>query len=279
MTDPMQGVTPSNRTMSDPTHTPPAAATGQGPGTRSAEGQIMIDAPAERVWHALTDARELERWFPLDARVEPGPGGRIWMSWRNEFVGDMKILVWDPPKHLRTAWAFHESDQPGQVTDYLIEGRGGTTVIRAVTSGFPLDASWDGWVEGTNRGWAFELRSLRHYLERHVGEPRSVAYLRRRVPLSVDAAWARLVGERELAPWLTGGDAFDTRYATQYAAIVRDPVDAMFRASAEPGAPGADLRDIVLWLSAWGPHEPRIREIQARWSDLLVRLFPDGSTP
>ena len=119
--------------------------------TRTAEGQVEVDATPERVWQALTDASELMRWFPLDARVEPGPGGSVYLSWLNEFAATTEILVWDPPRHLRTAWSFHE-EGPAQVTDYYIETRGGRTVVRAVTSGFPMDPSWDGWVEGTNRG-------------------------------------------------------------------------------------------------------------------------------
>jgi len=32
---------------------------------------------AESVWKALTNAEELKRWFPLEARAEPGKGGKI----------------------------------------------------------------------------------------------------------------------------------------------------------------------------------------------------------
>jgi uncharacterized protein YndB with AHSA1/START domain len=247
--------------------------------TRSAEGEIEVNASEERIWQALTDEKELVRWFPLDARVEPGPGGSVYLSWLNEFAATTEIQVWDPPRHLRTAWSFHDEDQPTQVTDYYIETRGGRTVVRAVTSGFPLDASWDGWVEGTERGWAFELRSLKHYLERHAGEPRHVVYLRRRIPISNEAAWARLRGDRELRPWLTTGQAFDHRPASQYAAVVNDPADALFRVSVEPGGPGADQREIVLWLSAWGDQARRVDELRTRWAGLLDRLFPEGTTP
>lgn len=248
------------------------------PQTRAAQGEIEVDATAERVWQALTDARELVRWFPLDARVEPGPGGSVYLSWQNEFAATTEIQVWDPPRHLRTAWSFHE-EGPSQVTDYYIETRGGRTVVRAVTSGFPLDPSWDGWVEGTERGWTFELRSLKHYLERHAGEPRHVAYLRRRIPLSNQEAWSRLSGDGELAPWLTAGQAFDRRPGSQYAAVVNDPADALFRVSVEHGAPGADQREIVLWLSAWGDQGKRVDQLRTRWAGVLERLFPEGAAP
>jgi uncharacterized protein YndB with AHSA1/START domain len=247
--------------------------------TRSAGGEIAIDASAERVWRALTDARELERWFPLDARVEPGEGGTIWMSWRNEFAGDMKILVWDPPRHLQTVWTFHQGDTPTQVTDYRIEAQGGRTVVRVVTSGFPLDASWDGWVEGTKRGWAFELRSLKHYLERHEGEPRHVVYLRRRVPLTAQAAWQRLEASGEFGKWLSGGEPFDRRPSGQYAAVVREPADDMYRVSIEPGGPGSEQVEVVLFLSSWGDRAQHARDIETAWSTALQRVFPEGSTP
>jgi uncharacterized protein YndB with AHSA1/START domain len=243
--------------------------------TRAAEGQVEVEATPERVWQALTDARELVRWFPLDARVEPGEGGSVYMSWLNEFAATTKILVWDPPRHLRTVWSFHD-EGPSQITDYHIETRGGRTVVRAVTSGFPMDSSWDGWVEGTNRGWAFELRSLKHYLERHAGEPRHVVYLRRRIPISNEEAWSRVTGERELVPWLTGRQPFDHQPASQYAAVVNDPPDALFRVSVEPGGPGTHYREIVVWLSAWGDQARRVNELRTRWAGVLERLFPEG---
>jgi uncharacterized protein YndB with AHSA1/START domain len=247
------------------------------PETRSAEGEVEVNATAERVWRALTDAGELIRWFPLDAKVDPGAGGSYYMSWLNEFAATTKIHVWDPPHHLRTAWSFHE-EGPTQVTDYYIETKGGRTLVRAVTSGFPLDASWDGWVEGTERGWTFELKSLKHYLERHAGEARHVAYLRRRIPLSNEEAWSRVSGDRELAPWLTGGQVFD-RQASQYAAVVDDPADALFRVSVEPGGPGTDHREIVIWLSAWGDQQKRVNQLRGSWAGALERIFPEGATP
>lgn len=252
---------------------------GDGDATRSAEGRVSIQSTSERVWQALTDARELERWFPLDAQVQPGAGGTIFMSWRNEFAGEMKILVWDPPRHLRTSWSFGEGEHPAQVTDYLIEARGGATVLRVVTSGFPTDASWDGWVEGTKRGWAFELRSLKHYLERHAGAPRHVAYVRRRVPLGREEAWRRLSTDARLARLLTAGTAFDDHPGSQRAAVVDDPADGIVRVSIEPGGPGSPDHEVVLWLSAWGDQERRVEELRREWSEALERALPEGAAP
>lgn len=39
---------------------------------RRVEREVKINAPIAEVWKALTDAKELARWFPLEARVTPG---------------------------------------------------------------------------------------------------------------------------------------------------------------------------------------------------------------
>ena len=49
--------------------------------TRSIEKAVTIDAAPDAVWKALTDAEEITRWFAPDARVTPGQGGKVWLSW------------------------------------------------------------------------------------------------------------------------------------------------------------------------------------------------------
>jgi uncharacterized protein YndB with AHSA1/START domain len=61
--------------------------------TRQIEKKIQINVPVEAVWKALTDAQELMRWFPLDAKVEPGKGGSIWISWGPPYEGGCKIEI------------------------------------------------------------------------------------------------------------------------------------------------------------------------------------------
>ncbi|HXJ05862.1 MAG TPA: hypothetical protein VNH65_12235 [Candidatus Acidoferrum sp.] len=41
---------------------------------RRLEKEAVIDGPVEEVWKAPTDANELARWFPLEARVTSGSG-------------------------------------------------------------------------------------------------------------------------------------------------------------------------------------------------------------
>src|SRR6267143_645562 len=63
---------------------------------RTIEKQIELDAPANKIWQMLTDSEELARWFPLEACVEPGKGGKISLSWGPEYEGAAAIEVWEP---------------------------------------------------------------------------------------------------------------------------------------------------------------------------------------
>lgn len=250
--------------------------------TRSASGEVRIDATPDRVWRALTEARELERWFPLHAKVSPGPGGSLSMSWGNEFTEAMPIETWDSPRHLRTAWPW--GGGTAVVTDYYLSADGEGTLLRVVTSGFSDDPTWDAWVEGTNRGWAFELRSLKHYLERQDGQDRRALFLRRRVRLPAGAVWDRLSGGDGLAAHWLRGERIDESPPVQVAAILDEPVGAMVRVSVEPvqgddAAPGDGAsHDATLWISLWGDSAGRLDEIEHEWTETLERAFPDGTT-
>lgn len=240
---------------------------------RTAAGVVEIGAPIDRVWRALTEAEELVRWFPLDAEVEPPEaGGRIWMSWGDEHGAWLRIEAWEPPRHLRTSWRW--GDGPAQVTDYWLKPAGEGTRLRVVTSGFPADASWDDLVEGTRLGWRFELRQLKHYLERHAGEPRRAAYIRRRVPLSRPDAWARLTTGLDLEGVID--IVFDRTPPWQLAAVSREPSDGLIRLTVDPTHTDPGLRDVTVWVCAWGDARAEADRAADHWRAELARLFPDG---
>ena len=127
---------------------------------RQHEHLFEIAASPETVWKAITDAAELVNWFPLDAVVDPGEGGRIIYGWHS-IKGDSRIQAWRPPEHLRTSWMVHA--EPGDdprtqvAVDWFIEGERGQTRLRLVHSGFSMAKEWDEEYDGTRRGWDFEL--------------------------------------------------------------------------------------------------------------------------
>lgn len=264
--------------------------------SRAVEMEISVDASPEAVWRALTDAGELVKWFPLEARVDPGVDGTIRLSWGEGVEGEARIDGWEPGRLLR--WV---EDAAGATlaVEFRLEGRGGGTRIRLVHSGFGADADWDAYYDGTEIGWSFFLRNLRHYLERHPGEPGAVLHRRIRPGVERETAWAELFGP----------DVLDVPTALRGELSEGDPVVLPLAASLPPGrddgsvagtawmaVPGKafaaalpDLRDSTLlvelepgaedgwhcgfWLYTWGIERSVTEEIDGRLGAVVRRAF------
>lgn len=255
--------------------------------------RLEIDAEPEAVWEALTDADELARWFPFQARVIPGAGGGIWMSWDGNWEHENRISIWEPPTRLGTNWMEGPGATPLAV-DYHLEGEGGRTVLRLVHHGFGADEDWDETYDSIRRGWSFELRCLRHYLENHRGRDRRVVTAAVPLPegMAVEAAWRRFFSPAGLGlegdPTAVGpedrlrlrtvsGDTFEGRVCfwdtPQEASIRVDGWnDAILRAMIERTGPDAGLAATV-WLETWGVAEVETSDLQGRWRRDLAGLF------
>ena len=86
---------------------------------------VEIDAPPERVFEALTDARELADWWGgdesrvVDSEADPRPGG-AWQvrtvgpdGTEQTFGGEYRIV--DPPHHLEQTWQESDDAKPSIV--------------------------------------------------------------------------------------------------------------------------------------------------------------------
>lgn len=245
---------------------------------RAVERSVTLNASPDVVWKALTDARELTRWFPLDADVQPGPGGMIHMRWGEAYDDTSRIQVWEPGRHLRIG--FPTEGPAPVVTDYYLEAQGGSTVLRVVTSGFGEGDDWEQFYDGVSAGWDFELRSLKHYLERHRGEDRQVAWVTAPYPDGDRAAaWAAVTGAdgffgaAGLGALREGGSlAARTRDGTELTGevlIYRPPRilvarienwnDALFRLELE------GHKGVWLWFATWGVTPEKIGAVEERW--------------
>ena len=259
------------------------------PETREVRLEIEIDAPPEAVWKAVSEADALASWWSLDARVEPGVGGKVWLSWGPECEGEARITVWEPGKRLRTETDFFGGPVP-VAQDFIIETRGGKTVLRLVNSGFACGEDWEDEFDAVSRGWTFELRSLRHYVERHDGARRRVAWPRIATTVSYEEAWRRLMSERGLrllqpAQSLREGDRYEIEAVTGErftgrVLVVRRPTD--FSGTLDQHHDGllrvlmegmAGQRWISVWLSDWKGDEAALRAFTERWNAVLNDLF------
>jgi len=284
---------------------------------RKFETEIAIKAPVETVWQALTDAEELTRWFPQQAGVTPGVGGKILWSWPGITDWHLNIEQWQPNEHLRAVYDLQtevivktdeqtEADtaiklaaagkgKPLQLAvDFFLQGRGDSTVLRLVHSGFGKGSPWDEEYDGISWGWRKELRSLRHYLEYHHGKPRHVGWARVTLPVdtSTASAWQRLLSENgvRLEPalphfqegerceiYLGTGDTFQgvMQYFDPpnfFCARVENLQQAFLRAwvwvDKLHGFGEANIQ-----ISTYGLPKAVSEDFEKRWRDLLRRLF------
>ena len=264
-----------------------------GPETRPPlEVEVEVDAPPDVVWRALTDAEELRRWFPLDARVTPGEGGRVWISWGPGMEGEAPIHAWDPPR--RFGWTEGQEGQPVRIAvDFHLEGRGGRTVVRLVQSGFGASADWDEYYDAVEGGWTYFLFNLRWYLERHRGTPRDLVWVRRPTTLPVPEAWERVLGGGGLgilrdgnapaageryrlalpgeAP--LGGEVAYLRAPRNFAGTLPGLDDALLFVEMEAGG---ERWHCGVWLSTYGLDDERVAGLQRALESAVEAALPDA---
>ena len=251
--------------------------------TRSIEREVHIAAPPDVVWRALTEADELMRWFSLDAKVEPGVGGSIWMSWGEGAEGKAPITVWEPLR--RAGWA-EEYGPVRLAIDFYLEPAQGGTVVRLVHSGFGTGAEWDDQFHMTEGGWTYFMYSLRHYIERHAGTPRVMISAREKINATRDDAYAALLGERGLAAAGTlrglqpgdryrittsSGDVLEgsviiVQEGIQFGCTIDNLNDALLFVEIEPAGEGEARPS--MWLSTYGLSAERVASLRATFSAL-----------
>lgn len=137
--------------------------------SHSIEQTIDIHAPAERVFHALTAADDLVRWFPTTAQSDPRPGGAYAFAYefvaatdRNHAVaGTFLDLVHE--RSVRYSWPAGHAQVPTEVSFALAPEAGATK----------LTLTHSGRTPGTEEsrrehemGWGFFLQNLKSWLER-----------------------------------------------------------------------------------------------------------------
>lgn len=112
--------------------------------------RISIAAGRGRVWQALTDPRDRERWWPA-VDLDPEVGGRFLQLWSAaedlpERAGG-RITEFDDPQVFAVQWG-----DGGQTTVELVEESGGVQVVVTHTDGVcPV-------------GWKLDLDALRRHV-------------------------------------------------------------------------------------------------------------------
>jgi uncharacterized protein YndB with AHSA1/START domain len=149
------------------------------PGEDAVVVEIEIAAPPNRVFEALTDARQLARWWnsPIcettSWKMDPRPGGK-WsfetspasqsINGVNEFKCQGEILDYVPGRLLTHTWIANWSDQPESVTVVRWE-------LTAIPTGTRVKVTHSGLAtqpvvrEAYRGGWPGVIANLKKFVE------------------------------------------------------------------------------------------------------------------
>ena len=257
--------------------------------TRNIEREFLIDADPAEVWKALTEAAEITRWFAPFADSAPGIDGHISLSWNIDgLMQKCPIRAWSPEEHLCMGWRVGPGEGREVPVDIRLERADGGTLLRLVHSGFLSDASWDEEYESHGRGWSFELRSLKYYLENFLGKNRRYIVERFPIPGDLKESWATIVGASGVfsAPagleegdcfklQLPSGDLMTSRVFYQVAgtdfAVISDMLQGgLFRVAYETftGQP-----EIWVWAFSWQLAQHQLEKLtQGCFEEVRQRL-------
>lgn len=131
---------------------------------------IVIDAPIERIFSALTDPAMMDRWIATGAKVNARPQGEYSYGWKMqpgdareiECVGPTRILEIDPPRRLVTDWVYRGDPGVSRVTWELDPISPGSTRLTLTHLGIGEEpANKRGYIGG----WTAFAIELKHFME------------------------------------------------------------------------------------------------------------------
>jgi uncharacterized protein YndB with AHSA1/START domain len=139
---------------------------------------IEIKAPPERVWRALTNAKELSTWFRVKIEGDIAPGNEVWMtSLSKEYEGvRFRVLFVEMTPPTRFVWQWHPgavdptvdySHEPRTTVTFRLEPSGSGTRVSVQETGFnEVSLARRAKVFADNsRGWTEVLVWLSKYAE------------------------------------------------------------------------------------------------------------------
>jgi len=135
--------------------------------------QIVLKAPVERVWRALTDHVEFGQWFrvKLDGPFAVGEvsRGRMTYAGYEHLTWEAKVVRMDSPRLFAFTWhpyavdpAVDYSQEPPTLVEFRLEPAGDGARLSVVESGFDAvpEHRRDEAMRMNDGGWAAQLNNI-----------------------------------------------------------------------------------------------------------------------
>lgn len=136
-------------------------------GDRKIESSVQVKVSPDKVFQAITQPADLERWFPTKAETDPRPGGKFELRFdfsdpshnhvqKGEYVEVVK------GKLVTHSWA----NKLGPTTvKWTIAAKNGGTEVHLTHTGWGNGAEWDEQLASHEKGWAGFMGNLKTVLE------------------------------------------------------------------------------------------------------------------
>lgn len=152
------------------------------------EKELFVRAPQDRVWRAISDAREFGDWFGIDldgefvsgarmtGRIKPTKADAAVAEMQKKYAGmHIEFIVerMEPMGLFSYRWhpfavdpATDYSKEPMTLVTFELEPADGGTKVRVIESGFdsiPIERRAEAF-DANDEGWAMQLKLIEKYL-------------------------------------------------------------------------------------------------------------------
>jgi uncharacterized protein YndB with AHSA1/START domain len=165
-------------TVPTPTPTPtPATTPMNATSTDRIEKQVTLDATPARVWRALTDVTQFNKWFGVGLTSPFTPGAEISGQITARNYEHVTLRIWiekmEPERFFSFRWHPHAlekgvdySAEPTTLVAFTLAEVAGGTLLTIVESGFDAipAARRAAAFTGNSKGWAGQLENIRKFV-------------------------------------------------------------------------------------------------------------------
>lgn len=145
--------------------------------------QVMLKAPVDRVWRALSDYREFSQWFcvNLDQPFETGKTNRGQLTYPGYEHLTMELAVHKMEKEKLFSYHWHPyavdpskdySSEPPTLVEFILEPHDDGTLLTVIESGFdalPAERRDEAW-RMNDGGWTEQVANIEAYVNQESRE-------------------------------------------------------------------------------------------------------------
>jgi uncharacterized protein YndB with AHSA1/START domain len=133
--------------------------------------RVDVEADVQRVWRALVEPQNLNRWCSPKATIRGQPGGVFRASVDRVTELEAHIDVFEVTRRMRLIYMTTPSLPPTEsviVDDFILEPGETATILRLLGSGYPTTPAWDVPYLRLRTGWQQAVSRLKVFVEKQL---------------------------------------------------------------------------------------------------------------